>query len=199
MAHFPSIIPWINDMLDKDVDRDHFYTTFATIRFDVLVCLDTEPYEMLIGARGLNWACTLTISQNFEMQMNDYDFYSLKDKISPYLKHNGNQKFGSYIFLKYLCDHSPNKYRKKIINPSIVRLCAPRKATNIDEADRTVFYRWMPQSDTGRTARNYEKTEFYFGKNVADYCREHNISSQWVTEEQAKNMNIKINLKNPWD
>lgn len=48
MAHFPSIIPWINDMLDKDVDRDHFYTTFATIRFDVLVCLDTEPYEMLI-------------------------------------------------------------------------------------------------------------------------------------------------------
>lgn len=27
MAHFPSIIPWINDMLDKDVDRDHFYTT----------------------------------------------------------------------------------------------------------------------------------------------------------------------------
>ena len=77
MAHFPSIIPWINDMLDKDVDRDHFYTTFATIRFDVLVCLDTEPYEMLIGARGLNWACTLTISQNFEMQMDDYDFYSL--------------------------------------------------------------------------------------------------------------------------
>lgn len=119
MAHFPSIIPWINDMLDKDVDRDHFYTTFATIRFDVLVCLDTEPYEMLIGARGLNWACTLTISQNFEMQMDDYDFYSLKDKISPYLKHNGNQKFGSYIFLKYLCEHSPNKYRKKIINPSI--------------------------------------------------------------------------------
>lgn len=47
MAHFPSIISWINDMLDKDVDRDHFYTTFATIRFDVLVCLDTEPYEML--------------------------------------------------------------------------------------------------------------------------------------------------------
>ena len=75
MAHFPSIIPWINDMLDKDVDRDHFYITFATIRFDVLVCLDTEPYEMLIGARGLNWACTLTISQNFEMQMDDYDFY----------------------------------------------------------------------------------------------------------------------------
>ena len=156
-------------------------------------------YEMLIGARGLNWACTLTISQNFEMQMDDYDFYSLKDKISPYLKHNGNQKFGSYIFLKYLCEHSPNKYRKKIINPSIVRLCAPHKATNINEPDRTVFYRWMPQSDTGRTARNYEKTEFYFGKNVADYCREHNISSQWITEEQAKNMNIKINLKNPWD
>ena len=138
MAHFPSIIPWINDMLDKDVDRDHFYTTFATIRFDVLVCLDTEPYEMLIGARGLNWACTLTISQNFDMQMDDYDFYSLKDKISPYLKHNGNQKFGSYIFLKYLCEHSPNKYRKKIINPSIVRLCAPHKATNINEPDRTV-------------------------------------------------------------
>lgn len=31
MAHFPSIIPWINDMLDKDVDRDHFYTTFPDV------------------------------------------------------------------------------------------------------------------------------------------------------------------------
>ena len=76
-----------------------------------------------------------------------------------------------------------------------MRLCAPHKATNINEPDRTVFYRWMPQSDTGRTARNYEKTEFYFGKNVADYCREHNISSQWITEEQAKNMNIKNQSK----
>lgn len=199
MAHFPSIIPWIRDMERNSADRDHFYTIYATIRFDILICLDTKPYEILIGASGLNWACTLIISEDFEMQMNDDDFYDLRNLLNPYLRHEGNQKFGSYLFLRFICQHAPTKYTKKMVSPSAVRTCSPKRANDINERDRTVFYRWMPQSDTGRNAKNFEKTEYYFGKRVADYCREHNISSQWITEEQAINMNIRTILKTPWD
>ena len=41
--------------------------------------------------------------------------------------------------------------------------------------------------------------EKYFGKIVANYCRTHNTSSQWLTPEQAEEMHIKIvDLKYPW-
>ena len=74
----------------------------------------------------------------------------------------------------------------------------PNRINAVDPERRTIFYRWVDQNKSGRLAHNFEKTETYFGKNVADYCRRHNITSQWLTPEQAQGMNIQ-SVRYPWE
>ena len=45
----------------------------------------------------------------------------------------------------------------------------------VDEADKKYFCGWNNHIKDKRTANNFDKTEFYFGKKIADYCRINNI------------------------
>lgn len=195
MAHFPAFRSLINDMLKKGSDREHFRVTYARVIFDVIVSLDIYPHEILIGGRGINWACILEISDNLEIFMPDRDFYALRDALS--LNSSGKEKFGSYIFLKYISEHAPQFCAGIPVQPEVMQHWYPNRINNIDSMRRTVFYRWVEQNKSGNKAHNFEKTEAYFGKIVADYCRRHNITSQWLTPEQANKMNIQM-VRYPW-
>lgn len=196
MAHFPAFRQLIDDMLKKNSDREHFRVVYAEIRFDVIISLDVHPYEILIGGQGINWACTMTISDDLEISMPDRDFYALRNALN--LQNNGTQKFGSYIFLKFISEHAPKTCSENPVQPEVMQQWYPRRMELIDPEQRTIFFRWVDQNASGRTAHNFEKTEVYFGKNVADYCREHNITSQWLTPEQAEGMHIQA-VKYPWN
>ena len=37
MAHFPAFRPLINDMIDKNSDREHFAVVYARVTFDVII------------------------------------------------------------------------------------------------------------------------------------------------------------------
>ena len=52
MAHFPAFRPLINDMIDKNSDREHFAVVYARVTFDVIISLDIHPYEILIGGQA---------------------------------------------------------------------------------------------------------------------------------------------------
>ena len=97
MAHFPAFRSLINDMIDKNSDREHFTVVYARVTFDVIISLDIHPYEILIGGQGINWACIMKISDDLEIVMPDEDFYTLRNSLE--LHTNGIEKFGSYIFL----------------------------------------------------------------------------------------------------
>lgn len=196
MAHFPAFRSLINDMNCKNVDREHFKTLYARVTFDVIISLDVHPYEMLIGGRGINWACLMEISDDLENSMPDDSFFALRNKLD--LKGNGIESFGSYIFLKFISEHLPKYCSGLPVQPSVMQRWYPNKTKMIDEGDRTVFYRWVDQSKKGNEAHNFDKTERYFGKKVADYCRVHNISSQCLTPEDAEKMHIQM-VKYPWD
>lgn len=45
--------------------------------------------------------------------------------------------------------------------------------------DKIYFCGWNDHQKDGRQARNFDKTEYFLGKKVAEYCRENNISSLW--------------------
>ena len=198
MAHFPKLRNYVQSMYDIGMDRDHLEVKYANLIFDIIISLDVTPKELLIGAQGTNWASVMTISDDFELAMPNADFYRLKDLIT--LQHQGTEKFGSYIFLKYIFDHIPQKCTKKMINPNVMRRYYPNHFKNIPDAERTVFYRWVDQTSSGRHAHNFDKTQLYFGNKTADYCRNHNITSQWITPEQAEEMNIQHTIiPFPWD
>ena len=195
MAHFPAFKALIDDMKSKDVDREHFHTQYAGVRFDVIISLDIHPHEILIGGQGINWACVMEISDDLEIAMPDVSFFDLRKKLD--LRGNGIETFGSYIFLKYISEHAPKHCSDLPVQPSVMQRWYPDRTREIDDGDRTVFYRWVDQKKKGNEAHNFDKTERYFGKKVADYCRNNNISSQWLTPAQAEKMNIQM-VKYPW-
>lgn len=195
MAHFPAFKPLINDMITKSSDREHFRAHYARVTFDIIISLDITPHEILIGGRGINWACIMQISDDFEIVMLDSDFYALRDSLN--LQANGIEKFGSYIFIKAISEQAPEYCSEYPVQPTIMQRWYPNRTTDIDPENRTVFYRWVDQNKHGNEAHNFDKTERYFGKHVAKYCQEHNISSQWLTPEQAEKMHIQM-ATYPW-
>ncbi len=195
MAHFPEFKNFIKIMIDSNSDREHFCVTYAKIQFDIIISIDVSPFELLIGAKGTKWASVMDITSDYEISMPDKDFYALKCILD--LKSNGIEKFGSYIFLKYIANHIPDCCSDEPIQPHIMQCWYPQKINIVDPEQRTIFYRWVDQTIRGNHAHNFEKTEVYFGKHVADYCRKHNITSQWVTPKQAEKMHIQV-VKYPW-
>lgn len=183
-------------MFEKNWDREHFSVDYARVTFDVIISLDVSPSEILIGGQGINWACIMEISDDLEIFMPDKDFYALRNTLD--LHANGIEKFGSYIFLKFISEHAPKKCSGKPVQPAVMQRWYQSRVNHIDPENRTIFYRWVDQNKSGKQAHNFEKTEAYFGKNVADYCRRHNITSQWLTPEQAQGMNIQT-VKFPWE
>lgn len=195
MAHFPAFQPLLNDMSRTGSDREHFIVIYAAVTFDVIISTDIMPKEILIGGRGINWACIMEISETLEITMHDKDFFNLRDSLD--LQHNGIEKFGSYIFLRYIAEHAPTHCAAIPVQPHIMQKYYPDRISAIDPSDRTVFYRWVDQTAQGKKAHNFAKTEQYFGKRVANYCRKHNITSQWLTPNQAFALHIQT-VRYPW-
>lgn len=195
MCHFPKLKPIVRDMYKKHVDREHFMAKTKNTMFDVIICTDTVQNEVLLGGQGINWACVMQLSDEFELTMNDDDFYALRDKLD--IKKGGQQKFGSYLFLKSIFDQAPTHCKGIPVQPDVMQRWYRNRGKVQNNGEKTVFYRWVDQDKSGHQAHNFDKTEAYFGRKVADYCRRNNISSQWITEQQAAGMNISI-VKYPW-
>lgn len=183
MAHFPTLRPLCTDMQRKQGDRDHFRATYGKAVFDVVVCLDSEPWEMLIGTEynQTKWATILSISSEYENSMPNADFYALRDLIGMECE-KYSEAFGSYNFLRRITSQAPTQYSGKLVSPHSMD-CATGQGS-ADPNEKTQFCGWTHQPK-GIHARNFEKTEKYFGKKIADYCRKHNISSNWTVPSEA--------------
>lgn len=54
-----------NDMCHKGKNSEKFNFTYNRVRFQVIFLIDRVPFEILVGAIGLNWACTLTMITSY--------------------------------------------------------------------------------------------------------------------------------------
>ena len=161
-------------------ERDRFLFTFNNVEFDVIVVLDKTPFELLVGALYRNWACTMKMLPGYDVTMDDKDFFELCRILNLQA---GKDSFLSSHFISYMANHCPKECSSEIVNPKhYARHMSSRK--NIEDSEKTVFRGWIEQRN-GRTARNYSKTEEYFGKKIADFCRERNISSVWTYPTEA--------------
>lgn len=83
-------------------------------------------------------------------------------------------------FLLLLSAHAPKKTKCLIVPVSELQFFAHSKG--VEESEKIYFKGWNAHLSDNRQARNFDKTEFYFGKEIADYCRANNISSIWTSE-----------------
>lgn len=180
-----------SSMAKSKKDIEQFYVTYANVQFDVIYDISKSPFELLIGAVGLNWACVLQINRGFTTQMSDTDFYELCKILN--LK-PGKETFTSYKFLGFVANKAPKYCSKATVHPEHFIKFIKRNKRTVSESDKIYFKGWNNHIKDGRIAHNFDKTEQFFGKNIAEYCRNNNISSVW-TDIKPNN----ILIKKPWD
>lgn len=176
-------------MKSKNIDSEHFSFSYNHFRFDVIFSIHDNKYELLVGIHSVNFAFILEIDSQYTTSLDEQTFFHLCKILN--LKPS-KESFTSFIFLKLLSDKMPfvssgNQASYKNIIPF-------RHLKKIDESEKIYFRGWNDHKLDHKKARNFEKTEFYFGKNVANYCKKNNISSIW-----SSTPNDASKYYNPWE
>ncbi len=175
-VRLPQLQPLTASLFQCNQDMEHFRVAYNHITFDVVYDVSQVPYELLIGAVGHQWASVVQLERGYNASMPDNDFYALCDllELRP-----GRGVFTSVIFLQYIANHAPTACHPHIVPINVIRQARP-VAPDSDGVVRDIFCGWNDHLQDGKVARNFDKTEKYFGAHVAEYCREHNISSRWT-------------------
>ena len=180
--------PLIEDMKDHSIDKEHYSFIYNGIKFDVILSIVAKGYEILIAIHTRNWGCVL--------EMNKYYWIEIPNKIynelCTILQLTWNENhFSSPDFLRLLSENAPNHSNLKGVDYRELRDYTQYR--QVDEAEKIYFCGWNDHTKDNRKAHNFDKTEFYFGKTVADYCRANNISSRWTDVPKEE-----IQYKNPF-
>ena len=151
--------------------------------------LTSSIYEILVAIHSKNWGCVLRMDSNLFVEIPDDVYFSLRDLLKLNWK---KDHFSSAVFLRLLSENAPKKSSYKGVDYKELRKYLPYRY--VDEKDKIYFCGWNDHIKDKRKAHNFDKTEFYFGKTVADYCRKHNISSLWsdIPRDEQK-------LAMPWN
>lgn len=181
--------PLINDMKANNIEKEHYHFDFNGFRFDVILSIVHSGYELLVAIHDENWGCVLNMNNNYYIEVPDDVYFTLRDILR--LDWNTNH-FNSAAFLRLLSERSPRHSNCQGVAYTEFRNYLPYRI--VDERDKIYFCGWNDHTKDKRKAHNFDKTEFYFGKKIADYCRKNNISSMWsdIPRDERK-------ITNPWD
>lgn len=177
----------IDDMKQHNVDKDRFTFTYK-IKFDVIISIVEKGYELLIGLHSANLGFVIYVNEKFVAELKDKDYLKLCKCLNLTYK---NDKFTSNLFLKLLSSKIPESYTG--YKHTYKEMIPFVKCKPIEESKKIYFKGWNDHMKDKNKAHNFEKTEFYFGKEVADYCRKNNISSIWSQFPTDENI-----FYNPW-
>ena len=130
----------------------------------------------------------IKVSSDYVAELKADDYFNLCHWLNLSYKNGG---FTSNMFLNLLSSKMPDKYSGYKF--SYEDMVPYLKCKPVDEAEKIYFKGWNDHIKDHNKARNFEKTEFYFGKEIADYCRKNNISSLWTHIASEKKL-----YYNPW-
>lgn len=169
----------VTDMKRLNIYKENFKFNYAKQIIDCVFCINNNDYELLVGVHKLNLGFVIELyinkEGNFIGVLQEKDFFIFRDAMN--LKYSV-KKFTSNALLVLLSEHVPVKSKGIVLSFETMRKFT--KCRKVNEADKIYFKGWNDHVKDGKTARNFKKTEFFFGKSVANYCRKHNISSMWT-------------------
>ncbi|WP_051671794.1 DUF6037 family protein [Oribacterium sp. P6A1] len=188
----PNLVDLVEDMSKNEIEKEHFMFEYAKQTIDCKFCIKPDGGELLIGVHRLNFGLALDVyinrSEEYIAELTDKDYIRFCKALN--LTYHGDG-FTSNTLLELISRHIPKSSACVKIEYCVMREYT--KCRHVDEAEKIYFKGWNDHVKDGKEARNYDKTEFYFGNRVANYCREHNISSIWTDiplDEKA--------YANPW-
>ena len=184
---FHNLRQLVPDMKIKGIEKEHFAFSYARQTIDCIFCFCGEHFELLVGVHVLNFGFVLTITRNYKgdyiAELTDDDYITFCNRLNLTYKNDG---FTSNTLLKLLSSHVPIK--SSGVNVTYETMRSYAHYYHVNEEDKIYFKGWNNHVRDNNIARNFDKTEFYFGKKVADYCRKNNISSIWTANPREQKM-----------
>lgn len=177
---FRKLAPLCRSIRHKRKSIEQFQITFNHVKFDCILDLDSNPFELMIGALHYNFACILHILPGYIVEADELNFREICTILN--LNYSANH-FTSFAFLKYIDDHFPNHASSQLVDPKHIIRFRKNKLSKSEREEGLFFCGWLRHEGMNNGhVRNIHKTELLLGKKVADFCMEHDISSKWTTD-----------------
>ncbi len=157
----------------------------ASVTFNVVFLaesLNKEPWKLLLGCRPPYQRYErVKVYPPFQIYQGDLkpDFmHWLRETLG--VRGNSEEPFTGEAFLRNeLIAKTPIAVRRSNVRPSDV----PIHPSEIEEADKVYFLRWLPHSDMRHVSEdNLRKTGVLISKEFENICRKHNISTCWSAD-----------------
>lgn len=168
---------------------EQFYVKFNNIVFDCIFDVGTTPFELMIGAKANNFAYVLKIEKGFIVESPDSFYRQLAKILNLNFKDNG---FSTSRFLSYIDANLPKVCSNKLVEPSHLVPFRKEKLSKKNREEGFIFCGWQPhecRNNGHLSEENANKTEALLGKETANFCRKHDISSKW-TNDVSKAMKL---------
>ena len=182
---FNNLKQLVPSMIDNEVEKEHFSFVYAKQKIDCVFSFKQYDYELLVGVHEINFGFVVNITQNkngdYIAEITEQDYKGFCKALHLSYKKDG---FNSNTLLKLLSKKIPIKSSGNKVDYETMSKFV--KCRQVDEADKIYFKGWNDHIMDKRIARNFEKTEFYLGKSVADYCQANNISSLWTDKKSER-------------
>lgn len=190
MFKFDSLQILHQDMMKKDESRDLFPFSYNGKNFSCILVTDITPIRLYLTTLG-NAPITFELEINKDYCTSPYlDDYKL---LVAYLdiKYDPNYKFKPVDFFEALNRKIPRVFMNAPSYKEVIQVASLKR--NIEEADKIYFCGWR-SNPPGSSVRekNLEKTRSAFGDQIADMCKQKNISSRWTdidSEEDLARLN----------
>jgi hypothetical protein len=156
----------------------------ATLEAIFIMGTGDEPWELLLGAIGTDFAITLLVQRGFlvEAELPNPDYRALCRALQ--LNFDQNNHFKPTDFFADLNRNIPQSVDLATGHVQPHHVLAYRK--DVDEADKKFFCGWKDNTLTDEQVSepNLKKTLEAFKQRIYEFCRRQNISSRWTADQR---------------
>jgi hypothetical protein len=179
-------------MRSQHFDRYKFRYRHGRVIFEVLFFIDTQPFELLFGSLGANFALKVNVRPGFviDAYLDEDDYNKLCEVLG--LTPDPNNRFSTTAFFADFNERIPGRATPAGV-PRPHDVAVYRR--NVEDAHKIYFCGWHDNTVRGEnvTEKNLDKTLKLLGLKAHDFCKRRNTSSCWTdNRERAIDMNIPL-------
>lgn len=183
---FQNLQPLCSSMGKSKKSLEVFSFTYK-LQFECLLDLAENPFQMLVGIPGANFAFVLKIEKGYKAKIEDSDYFRLCELLNLTYK---NDQFSSFSFLKFVDSNIPKQCTPNLVPPEKILKFKEQSFSQKEREEGFIFCGWLPHKgrNNGHLNKdeNLPKTRKIFGTYVADFCERNDISSKWTIDETKR-------------
>ena len=174
------LIPLYRSMRQQNIGRYKFRYELNHLTFDCLFFIDIEPFELVMGCLGHNFAIFKEIHQSFEVEPFVEPKSTFFDLLNALKTTDASfTRFDPVDFFAQFNEQIPRHANpQNTAQPADVVRYYP----NIEEADKIHFCGWLDNNIRGHqvSESNLDKTRRLMGQRVYEFALRRNQSTRWT-------------------